>query len=74
MHKDIPPMNLHPQYTTDLTGKPVSVSLPVEEYEALLKRLEDLEDLADAREALESARQGRETPIPWDAVKAEYGL
>lgn len=67
-------MNLHPQYTTDATGKRVAVSLPVEEYDALMERLEDLEDLADAREALEAVRQGRETPIPWNAIKGEYGL
>ena len=65
-------MNLHPQYTTDATGS--RVSLPAEEFDALLDRLEDLEDLADAREALETVRQGREKTIPWDAIKGEYGL
>lgn len=67
-------MNLHPQYITDPGGKQVSVSLPVEEYDALLERLEDLEDLTDAREALDRLNQGLEKPIPWDAVKGEYGL
>jgi PHD/YefM family antitoxin component YafN of YafNO toxin-antitoxin module len=70
-------MILHPQDITDATGKRVSVSLPAEEYDALIERLEDLEDLedlADAREALEAVRQGREETIPWEAIKAEYGL
>ena len=67
-------MNLHPQYITDEGGKPVSVSLPVEEYDALMERLEDLEDLADAREATDRLDRGLEQPIPWDAIKGEYGL
>ena len=48
--------------------------LPIAEYAALLERLEDAEDLADAREVLKRVEEGRESTIPWDAVKAEYGL
>ncbi len=32
-------------------GKPVSVIIPIKEYEALLKRLEEAEDLAYLKEA-----------------------
>ncbi|HEV7403838.1 MAG TPA: type II toxin-antitoxin system prevent-host-death family antitoxin [Chthoniobacteraceae bacterium] len=32
-------------------GKPVSVIIPIKEYEALLERLEDAEDLAYLKEA-----------------------
>lgn len=32
-------------------GKPVSVILPIEEYEALLERLEDAEDVAYLKKA-----------------------
>lgn len=67
-------MNLHPQFTTDATGKRVSVSLPIEEYDALLERLEDLEDLADAREAIQRLEQGTESTVPLSAIKAKYGL
>ena len=65
-------MNLHPQYTTDATGK--RVSLPAEEFDALLDRLEDLEDLADAREAIKRLEQGAESTVPLSAIKAKYGL
>lgn len=67
-------MNLHPTYTTDATGKPVAVSLSVEEYEALLDRLEDLEDLADARECIKRIEEGAESTISLSALKAKYGL
>jgi predicted DNA-binding protein len=62
---------LHPQYITDEAGKRVSVSLPIEEYEALIERLEDL---ADAREVLDRLNQGVEQTIPWDDIKGKYGL
>lgn len=67
-------MNLHPQFITDGTSKRVAVALPIEEYDALLDRLEDLEDLADAREALDRLDKGLEKPIPWDSMKGKYGL
>lgn len=59
---------LHPQFLTDPDGKPLSVLLPLAEYEALMERLEDLEDLEDARKALD------EPTIPWETVKAEMGI
>lgn len=42
-------MNLHPSYITNETGQRVSAVLPIEEYQALLDRMEELEDLAEAR-------------------------
>lgn len=59
---------LHPQFVTDPDGKRLSVLLPMEEYEALMGRLEDLEDLEDAHNALD------EPTIPWETVKAEMGI
>lgn len=67
-------MDIHPKYITDESGKNVAVALPIAEYEALMEHLEDLEDLAEAREALDKLQQGTEQPIPWDAIKGEYGL
>ena len=67
-------MNLHPSFITDEGGKRVSAVLPIEEYQALLERLEDLEDLAEAREVLERIDRGQEETMPWEAVKAEHGL
>ncbi len=55
-------------------GRKGAVSLPMEEYDALMERLEDMEDLADAREALGRLDKGLEKPIPWDSIKGEYGL
>lgn len=65
---------LHPQFLTDHDGKPLSVLLPIAEYEALIERLEDLEDLEEAREALARIERGEEDTIPWEVVKAEHGL
>jgi PHD/YefM family antitoxin component YafN of YafNO toxin-antitoxin module len=65
-------MNLHPSYITDESGRRVSAVLPIEEYQALLERLEDLEDLAEARAVLERIDQDREETIPWEAVKIDH--
>lgn len=59
---------LHPQFVTGPDGKRLSFLLPMEEYEALMGRLEDLEDLEDARNALD------EPTIPWETVKADMGI
>lgn len=67
-------MNLHPAYITNETGQRVSAVLPIEEYQALLDRMEELEDLAEAREVLERIQQGQEDTIPWETIKAEHGL
>lgn len=65
---------LHPQFLTDPDGKPLSVLLPIAEYEALMERLEDLEDLGEAREVLARIERGEEETIPWETLKAELGL
>jgi PHD/YefM family antitoxin component YafN of YafNO toxin-antitoxin module len=65
---------LHPEFLTDRDGTPRSVLLPIEEYEALLERLEALEDLQDAREVLARIERGEEEVIPWEVLKAEHGL
>jgi hypothetical protein len=59
---------LHPQFLTDSDGKPLSVLLPIAEYEALIERIEDLEDLEDARKSMD------DPTIPWETVKTELGL
>jgi hypothetical protein len=38
-------MTLHPQYVTDNKGKPVSVILPMKEFQTILEELEELEDI-----------------------------
>jgi len=54
--------NLHPQFVTDEDGKPVSVLLPLGEYEALLEDLSDLQEALNVRD---------DTSIPWETIKAE---
>jgi len=48
-------------------GKPVSIILPLREYERLIERLEDAEDRAAMREA----RKGRLSFRPFSAYLAE---
>ncbi len=38
---------LHPQFVTDSNGKQVSVILPIQEFNDVVKELEDLEDAYD---------------------------
>jgi hypothetical protein len=38
-------MTLHPQFITDKEGKPVSVILPMNEFNSLLEELEELDDI-----------------------------
>lgn len=53
-------------------GKPAFAVLPIEDYEALQRRLEDLEDIALLREA---ERESRNSPgRPLAAVLKELGL
>ncbi len=37
--------NVHPQYTTDNSGRKLSVILSVKDYEKIVEELEELEDL-----------------------------
>ena len=59
---------LHPQFLIDGDGKPMSVLLPIAEYEALMESLEEMEDIEDAHQARD------EPTIPWATVKAEMDL
>lgn len=59
------------RYITDETGKRQSVILSIEEYERLLKALEDLEDLRAADEALAEIARGEDELIPWEEAKRE---
>lgn len=38
-------LTVHPQYITDNTGKKISVVLPMKDFKAIMKELEELEDL-----------------------------
>lgn len=44
-------MTLHPQFITDKEGKPVSVILPMKEFNSLLEKLEELDDIKLYEEA-----------------------
>ena len=61
------------RYITDETGKRRGVILDIEEYERLLKALEDLEDLRAADEALAEIARGEDELIPWEEVKDKIG-
>ncbi len=59
------------RYITDETGKRRGVILDIEEYERLLKALEDLEDLRAADEALAEIERGEDELISWEQAKRE---
>ena len=61
------------RYVVDEAGKRVSVILDIEEYERLLRALEDLEDLRAADEALREIEQGEDELIPWEQVRDKIG-
>jgi len=56
-------MTLHPQYLVDRDGKPLSVLLPITEFEALLSAQEDAEDLQAAMLALREIETGEGRPL-----------
>lgn len=61
------------RYITDETGKRRGVILDIEEYERLLRALEDLEDLRAADEALREIESGEDEVIPWEQVRGKIG-
>jgi hypothetical protein len=61
----------HPQIL-EHDGKPAFAVLPIEEYEAMLQRLEDLEDVAAMREA--ELADGGAPGRPLEDVLHELGL
>ncbi len=60
-------LELHPHYITDEEGQRRSVVLSVEEFEALVDRLEDALDIEILRAARDSATEFRS----WKAIEAE---
>lgn len=61
------------RYIPDETGKRRGVILDIEEYERLLRALEDLEDLRAADEALREIEHGEDELIPWEQARRELG-
>lgn len=62
------------QYVIVENGERVSVILPIEEYERLLKELEELEDVLAAQaydEAKAELEPGEDEVIPWEQAKKE---
>lgn len=54
------------QYTTDITGKKVSVILPIKDYEKILDELEELEDI----KAYDRAKARKSEAVPFEqAIK-----
>jgi hypothetical protein len=56
---------IQPKYLVDEAGNKTAVQLSLEDYQALLERLENAEDIAIIEE-----RRHEET-VPWEAVKAK---
>jgi PHD/YefM family antitoxin component YafN of YafNO toxin-antitoxin module len=59
------------QYVVDENGKPVSVILPIEEYERLIEALEDLEDARAADEVRAAVARGDDAFIPYEQAREE---
>ncbi|MCK7575073.1 MAG: type II toxin-antitoxin system Phd/YefM family antitoxin [Chromatiales bacterium] len=55
-------MNLHPQYI-EKNGRDEYVILPIEEFQAVTRTLEDYQDLQDLRSAKEA--EGEPQQNPW---------
>jgi hypothetical protein len=53
-------LTLHPQFITDKTGKKISVVLPIKDYKAMMKELEELEDIM----LYDEAKKSNEPSIP----------
>ncbi|MCD6012974.1 MAG: hypothetical protein K0Q79_2836 [Flavipsychrobacter sp.] len=51
-----------PQYITDITGKKISVVLPVKDYNRMLEELEELEDIR----LYDEVKAKKEASIPFD--------
>lgn len=58
------------QYITDITGKKVSVILPIRDYEKILEELEELEDI----KAYDRAKTRKSKPIPFEQAVKEIEL
>ena len=51
-----------PQYITDVTGKKISVVLPLKDYNRILEELEELEDIR----LYDEVKAKKESSIPFD--------
>ncbi len=65
-------MQLAPQFTNDVTGKPV-VILSLADWKTMLERLEELEDITAYDAAISEMRQG-DPLYTLEQIKAENGL
>jgi prevent-host-death family protein len=55
-------------------GRRVAAVIDAEDLERILELAEDMADIRAAEEARAEMRATRETPIPWEQVKADLGL
>ena len=62
-------MGVH--YIVDENGKPVSVILPVEEYERMVEALEDLEDARAADEVRAAVARGEDEFVPYEQARKD---
>ena len=58
-------------YIVDENGKPVSVILPVEEYERMVEALEDLEDARAADEVRAAVARGEDEFVPYEQARKD---
>ncbi|MDI6760427.1 MAG: hypothetical protein QMD05_06340 [Candidatus Brocadiaceae bacterium] len=58
-------IKIHTRYITDTEGKPSEVVIPVKEFKALLKHLEEMEDALELERAIKEA----EELVPWEEFK-----
>ena len=59
------------RYIADENGKPMSVILPIEEYEGMLGELEELEDIRAYDEAKAALERSEDEVIPLDQAMRE---
>jgi hypothetical protein len=55
-------LTVNPQYITDITGKKISVVLPMKDFKAIMEELEELEDI----KLYDEAKKSNEPSIPID--------
>lgn len=60
------------RYITDESGERTAVVLPIEEYEALLRAVEDADDRRAIDEVREAVARGEEEMIPYRQAREEW--
>lgn len=58
-------IKIHTRYIMDTKGKPSEVVIPVKEFKALLKHLEEMEDALELEKAIKEAEEF----VPWEEFK-----